>query len=54
MNQPELPIDDIDRDILNQIQSNFPITSRPYHRIAKELGLTEKAENLTKKMRIEN
>jgi len=41
MNQPEVPIDDIDRDILNQIQSDFPITPRPYRTIAEELGLTE-------------
>jgi DNA-binding Lrp family transcriptional regulator len=41
MNQPEVPIDDIDRDILNQIQSDFPITSRPYRSIADDLGLTE-------------
>ena len=41
MNQSELPLDDIDRDILNQIQSDFPITPRPYRTIAEELGLTE-------------
>jgi len=41
MNQPEVPIDDIDRAILNQIQSDFPITPRPYRTIAEELGLTE-------------
>ena len=41
MQQPEVPIDAIDRDILNQIQSDFPITSRPYRTIAEELGLTE-------------
>ena len=41
MKQPEVPIDDIDRDILNQIQSDFPITPRPYLTIAAELGLTE-------------
>ena len=41
MSQPEVRIDDIDRDILNQIQSDFPITSRPYRSIANDLGLTE-------------
>ena len=41
MSQPEVRIDDIDRDILNQIQSDFPITSRPYRSIADKLGLTE-------------
>jgi DNA-binding Lrp family transcriptional regulator len=34
-------LDDIDRAILNRIQSNFPITSRPYLTIARELGLRE-------------
>ena len=41
MNQPELTIDDTDRAILNRIQSDFPITSRPYRTIAQELGLPE-------------
>ena len=36
-----LPMDDTDRKILNRIQSNFPITSRPYLTIAAELGLEE-------------
>ena len=34
-------MDDIDRAILNRIQSDFPITSRPYLTIADELNLTE-------------
>lgn len=34
-------IDDTDRKILNRIQSDFPITSRPFLSIAEELGLTE-------------
>jgi DNA-binding Lrp family transcriptional regulator len=34
-------MDDIDREILNRIQSNFPITSRPYETIAEELNLSE-------------
>ena len=34
-------LDDIDRAILNRIQSDFPITSRPYRIIAEKLGLTE-------------
>ena len=41
MNQPEVSIDDTDRAILNRIQSDFPITSRPYRTIAEELGLPE-------------
>jgi len=31
----------IDKAILNRIQSDFPIESRPYQAIARELGLTE-------------
>ena len=41
MDQSEVPIDDIDRDILNRIQSGFPITTRPYRTIAEDLGLSE-------------
>ena len=41
MKPSEMPLDDIDRSILNQIQSDFPITPRPYRSIAEELGLTE-------------
>ena len=36
-----LLIDDIDRAILNRIQSDFPITTRPYLSIAKNLNLSE-------------
>ena len=35
-------IDAIDKKILNRIQSDFPITPRPYLTLAKELNLTEK------------
>jgi DNA-binding Lrp family transcriptional regulator len=41
MHQPEVTFDDSDRAILNRIQSDFPITSRPYRTIAVELGLSE-------------
>ena len=34
-------IDDADKAILNRIQSDFPITSRPYRTIAEDLGLSE-------------
>ena len=34
-------LDDIDRKILNRIQSDFPITTQPYQDIATELDLTE-------------
>ena len=36
------PLNDIDRAILNRIQSDFPITPRPYHAIAESLGVSEK------------
>jgi len=35
-------LDDIDRAILNRIQSDFPITPRPYLNLAEELGLDER------------
>ena len=35
-------LDPIDSAILNRIQSDFPITSRPFLAVANELGLTEK------------
>ncbi|MGE5255652.1 MAG: AsnC family transcriptional regulator [Hyphomicrobiales bacterium] len=34
-------LDDADRAILNRIQSDFPITPRPYLTVAEELGLAE-------------
>lgn len=36
-----MTLDDIDRQLLNRIQSRFPIASRPYRVIAEELGLSE-------------
>jgi siroheme decarboxylase len=35
------PFDDIDRAILNRIQSDFPIAKRPFLSIARNLGLSE-------------
>jgi DNA-binding Lrp family transcriptional regulator len=35
-------LDDIDKAIINRIQSEFPITPRPYLEVANELGLNEK------------
>jgi DNA-binding Lrp family transcriptional regulator len=35
-------LDKIDKAIINRIQSEFPIASRPYREVANELGLTEK------------
>ena len=34
-------MDDTDRRILNRIQSDFPVTSKPYAAIADELGIAE-------------
>lgn len=34
-------IDDINRAILNSIQSDFPLTPRPYRTVAENLGLSE-------------
>ena len=34
-------MDDMDRLILNLIQSDFPITSRPYELIARKTGISE-------------
>lgn len=36
-----MKLDSIDKAILNRIQSDFPIQSRPYQVIARELNLTE-------------
>jgi len=36
-----LPLDETDRKILNRVQSDFPITPRPFLLIAQELGLSE-------------
>jgi DNA-binding Lrp family transcriptional regulator len=35
-------MDNMDRRLLNRIQSNFPISPRPYERIGEELGISEK------------
>ena len=35
------PIDDVDRAILNRIQSDFPMTKRPFLSIAENLGFSE-------------
>lgn len=34
-------MDDLDKTILNRIQTRFPLTSRPFAAIADELGTTE-------------
>lgn len=37
----DILLDDIDREIINQIQSDFPINSRPFQTIAESIGTTE-------------
>ena len=37
----EFIIDDLDKKILNIIQSRFPVESRPYHALAKQLSIPE-------------
>ena len=34
-------MDNIDKEILNEIQSDFPITPRPYHKLGERLELSE-------------
>jgi DNA-binding Lrp family transcriptional regulator len=34
-------MDDVDRALVNEIQSDFPITSRPYHELGKRFDLSE-------------
>lgn len=34
-------MDDIDKKILNEIQSNFPIARRPYHELGKRINIPE-------------
>lgn len=36
-----IEMDDLDKAILNRIQSRFPLTPRPFAAIAEELGTTE-------------
>ena len=35
-------MDDIDREIINEIQSDFPITSRPYLKLGNRFDLSER------------
>ena len=44
-------MDELDKTILNRIQTRFPLTSRPFESIALELGTTE-AEVLTRVSRL--
>jgi DNA-binding Lrp family transcriptional regulator len=42
MSENQISLDDTDRRLINRIQSDFPLTSRPFLAIGEELGLTEK------------
>lgn len=42
-------LDEIDRRILNRIQTRFPMTVRPFETIAEDLGLTE--DNVIERVR---
>ncbi len=42
MSKTTTHMDAVDRAIINRIQSDFPIASRPYRKIARELQLEEK------------
>lgn len=41
MNENDTELDETDRAVLNRIQSEFPIASRPYQVLGAELGLEE-------------
>lgn len=47
----DIPLDGMDREIINQIQSDFPITTRPFQTIADRIGITEQ-EVLTRISRL--
>jgi len=40
-NEQDLVLDEMDRAILNEIQSHFPIDSRPYRALGEKLGCSE-------------
>jgi siroheme decarboxylase len=37
----QTPLDDLDRAILNEIQSHFPLVPRPYEEMGRRVGATE-------------
>jgi siroheme decarboxylase len=41
MHGMQIAMDELDKTILNRIQTRFPLTSRPFAVIARELGTTE-------------
>jgi len=42
-------VDRLDREIINEIQSDFPVSPRPFLEVAKRLGVTE--EDVLKRVR---
>jgi len=43
-------MDKLDRQIINRIQRDFPLTSRPYQQLSQELGLSE--EELLQRLKV--
>ena len=41
----EKSMDDLDREILNEIQWTFPLVSQPYHEIAKKFNVSAGASS---------
>lgn len=39
--KPKTPLDDLDRAILNEIQSHFPLVARPFAEMGKKVGASE-------------
>uniref|UniRef100_A0A7C3Z0R9 siroheme decarboxylase n=1 Tax=Desulfobacca acetoxidans TaxID=60893 RepID=A0A7C3Z0R9_9BACT len=39
--KPQPPLDDLDRAILNEIQSHFPLVIRPYAEMGEKVGVSE-------------
>ncbi|MGQ9689365.1 MAG: siroheme decarboxylase subunit alpha [Desulfobaccales bacterium] len=39
--KPKTPLDDLDRAILNEIQSHFPLVPRPYAEMGRRVGISE-------------
>ena len=36
-----IELDDMDKSILNEIQSQFPLTHQPYEKIGQAVGISE-------------
>ena len=43
-------MDELDLQIINRIQTNFPLTNRPYEQLGQELGLSE--EEVLERMKV--